>query len=106
VIGRGSIPTRAARAQRGPHPASPATRSIVSSDGPPGSTRRASIEQCRSVIAKIATKVVNAAYQAFGSGLHVALDISGALVLIGAIVSLSTIHGRRGAPHAAAKTPR
>lgn len=46
-------------------------------------------------IAKIATKVVNAAYQAFGSGLHVALNISGILLLVGAVVSLLTIHGRR-----------
>ena len=35
-------------------------------------------------IAKIATKVVNAAYDAFGSGLHVALEISGVLLLVGA----------------------
>jgi EmrB/QacA subfamily drug resistance transporter len=38
-------------------------------------------------IAKIATKVINAAYDAFGSGLHVALNISGVLLLIGAVVS-------------------
>ena len=45
-------------------------------------------------IAKIATKVVNAAYEAFGSGLHVALDISGILLLIGAVVSVTLVHGR------------
>ena len=45
-------------------------------------------------IAKIATKVVNAAYEAFGSGLHVALDISGVLLLIGAVVSVTLVHGR------------
>lgn len=46
-------------------------------------------------IAKIATKVVNAAYDAFGSGLHVALDISGILLLIGALVSVIAVRGRR-----------
>jgi EmrB/QacA subfamily drug resistance transporter len=47
-------------------------------------------------IAKIASKVVNAAYQAFGSGLHVALDISGGLLLCGAVVSGTMIHRHRG----------
>jgi EmrB/QacA subfamily drug resistance transporter len=45
-------------------------------------------------IAKIATKVVNAAYQAFGSGLHVALDISGVLLLVGAVASFSLVRGQ------------
>jgi EmrB/QacA subfamily drug resistance transporter len=48
------------------------------------------------VIAKIATKVVNAAYQAFGSGLHLALEISGALLLLGAVVAALTIHRTAG----------
>jgi EmrB/QacA subfamily drug resistance transporter len=48
------------------------------------------------VIAKIATKVVNAAYQAFGSGLHLALQISGALLLLGAAVAVLTIHRTAG----------
>jgi EmrB/QacA subfamily drug resistance transporter len=48
-------------------------------------------------VAKIATKVVNAAYQAFGSGLHLALEISGVLLIIGAVVALATVHGDRGA---------
>jgi EmrB/QacA subfamily drug resistance transporter len=47
-------------------------------------------------IAKIATKVINAAYEAFGSGLHLALDISGGLLLCGAVVAASTIHRQRG----------
>ena len=46
-------------------------------------------------VAKIATKVVNAAYEAFGSGLHVALDISGVLLLVGAAASLTLVHGRK-----------
>ncbi len=48
------------------------------------------------VVAKIATKVVNAAYQAFGSGLHLALEISGALLLLGAVVAALTIHRTAG----------
>jgi EmrB/QacA subfamily drug resistance transporter len=48
------------------------------------------------VIAKIATKIVNAAYQAFGSGLHLALEISGGLLLLGALVAAMTIHRTAG----------
>ena len=48
------------------------------------------------VIAKIATKVVNAAYNAFGSGLHIALEISAALMLAGAIAAVLTIHRTAG----------
>jgi hypothetical protein len=47
-------------------------------------------------IAKIATKVVNAAYEAFGSGLHLALEISGVLLLTGALVAIVTIHRTAG----------
>lgn len=47
-------------------------------------------------IAKIASKVVDAAYQAFGSGLHLALEISGILLLIGAAVAALTIHAPAG----------
>ena len=47
-------------------------------------------------IAAIATKVVNAAYEAFGSGLHLALDISGGLLLCGAIVAATAVRRERG----------
>jgi EmrB/QacA subfamily drug resistance transporter len=47
-------------------------------------------------IAAIATKVVNAAYDAFGSGLHLALDISGGLLLCGAIVAATAVRRERG----------
>ncbi len=47
-------------------------------------------------VAKIATKVVNAAYDAFGQGLHIALDLSGALLLIGALVAWFTVHRTEG----------
>ncbi len=47
-------------------------------------------------VARIATKVVNAAYDAFGSGLHEALVLSGGLILAGAVVAALTIHRPRG----------
>jgi hypothetical protein len=47
-------------------------------------------------VAKIATKVVNAAYDAFGSGLHEALVLSGSLILVGAVVAFFTIHRTAG----------
>jgi MFS family permease len=47
-------------------------------------------------VAEIAKKVVNAAYEAFGSGLHEALLVSGCLILAGAVVAFFTIHRVRG----------
>jgi len=47
-------------------------------------------------IAKIATKVVTAAYNAFGSGLHTSLEISGGLLCAGAVVAAVTIRRVRG----------
>jgi EmrB/QacA subfamily drug resistance transporter len=47
-------------------------------------------------VSKIATKVVHAAYNAFGSGLHLSLDISGSLILVGAVVAALTIHRTKG----------
>jgi hypothetical protein len=47
-------------------------------------------------IARIATKVVNAAYAAFGSGLHLALEVSGAMILAGAVVAWVTIRRHVG----------
>jgi EmrB/QacA subfamily drug resistance transporter len=47
-------------------------------------------------VAEIAKKVVKAAYDAFGSGLHEALLVSGCLILAGAIVAFFTIHRPRG----------
>jgi MFS family permease len=48
-------------------------------------------------VATLATKVVNAAYQAFGSGLHEALDISAVLLVIGAVVAVTMVHVPKGA---------
>jgi EmrB/QacA subfamily drug resistance transporter len=47
-------------------------------------------------VARIAAKVVNAAYDAFGSGLHEALVLSGCLILAGAVVAAATVHRRPG----------
>jgi EmrB/QacA subfamily drug resistance transporter len=47
-------------------------------------------------IAKIATRVIQAAYNAFGNGLHISLDISGALLLVGGVVAFVSVHKVRG----------
>ncbi len=47
-------------------------------------------------VARIANKVVSAAYDAFGSGLHEALVLSGCLILAGAVVAACTIHRKPG----------
>jgi EmrB/QacA subfamily drug resistance transporter len=47
-------------------------------------------------VARIAAKVVHAAYDAFGSGLHEALELSGALILAAGVVAFCTIHRTRG----------
>ncbi len=52
-------------------------------------------EHSRTVhIANLANKVVHAAFEAFGSGLHLSFDIAGALLLMGAVVAAITV--RRG----------
>ncbi len=64
----------------------------VSSGGEAGSAEHSK----NAAVARIATKVVNAAYDAFGSGLHEALVLSGSLILVGAVVAACTIHTVRG----------
>jgi len=59
----------------------------ASSGGAAGSAEHSK----NAAVAKIATKVVNAAYDAFGSGLHEALVLSGSLILVGAVVAAFTI---------------
>jgi hypothetical protein len=59
----------------------------ASSGGAAGSAEHSK----NAAVAKIATKVVNAAYDAFGSGLHEALVLSGCLILAGAVVAAFTI---------------
>jgi EmrB/QacA subfamily drug resistance transporter len=68
----------------------------VSTGGASGGAASSAEHSKNAAIAKIATKVINAAYQAFGSGLHLALDISGAGILVGAAVALLTIHRVKG----------
>lgn len=47
-------------------------------------------------IAKIATKVVDAAYQAFGSGLHLSLEVAGVALVASAGVAAVTVRRQRG----------
>ena len=47
-------------------------------------------------IARIATKVLDAAYEAFGAGLHLSLDVAGGALLAGALVVAVTVHHHRG----------
>ncbi|MGH3266365.1 MAG: MFS transporter, partial [Trebonia sp.] len=47
-------------------------------------------------VAALATKVVHAAYDAFGAGLQLSFDIAGGLLLVSALVAALTIHRRPG----------
>ena len=49
-------------------------------------------------IAEIATKVVHAAYHAFGAGLHLSLEVAGGALLAGAVVAAVTVRRPRGEP--------
>ena len=70
----------------------------VTGGGLGGSGQAGAAEHSKNAtIAKIATKVVHAAYEAFGSGLHTALELSGGLLLCGALVAGFTVHRARGA---------
>ncbi|HEX3792991.1 MAG TPA: MFS transporter [Acidimicrobiales bacterium] len=72
----------------------------VTGGGLGGSGAATSAEHSKNAaIAKIATKVVQAAYQAFGSGLHVALTISGCLLIVGALVAATMVHRVPGASY-------
>jgi predicted MFS family arabinose efflux permease len=70
----------------------------VQSGGASGSAASGAEHSQNAAVARTATKVINAAYDAFGSGLHVALDLSGALILVGAVVAWFTVHRTRGEP--------
>jgi len=62
-----------------------------------GSSSATQAEQSKNAaVAKIANKVVQAAYNAFGSGLHVSLEISGGLLCLAAVVAATTIRRVRG----------
>jgi EmrB/QacA subfamily drug resistance transporter len=45
-------------------------------------------------VANLATKVIHAAYDAFGAGLHLSFDIAGSLLVVGAVVAALTVHRR------------
>jgi EmrB/QacA subfamily drug resistance transporter len=47
-------------------------------------------------IADLATKVVHAAYDAFGSGLHLSFEVAGCLLVLGAVVAALTVHHKSG----------
>jgi EmrB/QacA subfamily drug resistance transporter len=68
----------------------------VQTGGTGGGAASSAEHSKNAALAKIATKVVNAAYNAFGSGLHLALEISAALILLGALVAAMTIHRTAG----------
>jgi EmrB/QacA subfamily drug resistance transporter len=63
----------------------------VQTGGTSGGAASGAEHSKNATVAKIATKVVHAAYEAFGSGLHLALAISGVLILLGAAVAALAI---------------
>jgi hypothetical protein len=69
-------------------------RAVQTGGASSGGQASAAEHSKNTVIAKIATKVVHAAYDAFGSGLHLALLVSGLLILVGAVVATITIRQR------------
>ena len=64
-----------------------------------GGAANAAEKSKNAAVSKIATKVVNAAYEAFGSGLHLALEISGLLLVLGALVAALAVHSTKGEMH-------
>ena len=68
----------------------------VQTGGTTGGAAGSAEHSKNAAVARIATKVVNAAYDAFGSGLHEALVLSGCLILVGAVVAATTIHRPSG----------
>jgi Major Facilitator Superfamily len=69
----------------------------VTGGGLGGSGAATSAENSKNAtISKIATKVVHAAYEAFGNGLHIALVLSACLLGAGAIVAACTVHRTPG----------
>ncbi len=65
------------------------------SNGGLSSSAAAKAERSHTVhVADLATKVIHAAYDAFGSGLHLSFDIAGTLLVLSALVAAATV--RRG----------
>ena len=55
----------------------------------------AATKSSNAALQKTINEVVNAAYSAFGRGLHISLVVSGIMILLGAAVAATTIHWRR-----------
>jgi EmrB/QacA subfamily drug resistance transporter len=70
----------------------------VQTGGASGGAASSAEHSKNATVAKIATKVVQAAYDAFGSGLHVALLISGCLILLGAVAAATLVHRSAAVP--------
>jgi EmrB/QacA subfamily drug resistance transporter len=72
----------------------------IQTGGTSGGAASSAEHSNNATVARIATKVITAAYDAFGSGLHEALIVSGCLILAGAVVAALTIHrlSPNGAP--------
>ncbi len=68
----------------------------IQTGGASGGAASSAEHSKNAAVAQISTKVINAAYDAFGSGLHEALLLSGSLILVGAVVAFFTIHRSRG----------
>ncbi len=64
----------------------------VQTGGTSGGAASGAEHSQNAAVARIATKVIDAAYDAFGTGLHEALVLSGCLILVGAVVATLTIH--------------
>jgi EmrB/QacA subfamily drug resistance transporter len=64
----------------------------VQTGGTGGSAASNAEHSQNAAVARISTKVIQAAYDAFGTGLHEALVLSGSLILVGAVVAAVTIH--------------
>ncbi len=68
----------------------------IQTGGTQGGAASSAEHSKNATVAEISRKVINAAYDAFGSGLHEALLVSGVLILAGAVVAFFTIHRPRG----------
>ena len=64
----------------------------VQTGGTGGGAASSAEHSQNAAVARIATKVIDAAYDAFGTGLHEALVLSGGLILVGAVVAAVTVH--------------
>jgi EmrB/QacA subfamily drug resistance transporter len=64
----------------------------IQTGGASGGAASSAEHSQNATIARISKKVIKAAYDAFGAGLHEALMVSGCLILAGAVVAFFSIH--------------